>query len=74
MFEIFLFYLRDYNNRGVVSRGIINFSKVFVEFSLVVNNTLLEVDIRGRGDGFITIRSLCINIVTVLLYVIDKVI
>jgi hypothetical protein len=53
-----------------VSRGIINFYKVLVKFSPVINNILLKVDIRGRGVGFV--NSLYVNVVVVLLYVIDK--
>jgi hypothetical protein len=62
--------VRRRNNRGVVSRGIINFYKVLVKFSPVINNILLKVDIKGRGVGFV--NSLYVNIVVVLLYVIDK--
>jgi hypothetical protein len=53
-----------------VSKGIINFCKVLIKFSLVINNTLPKVDIRGGGGGFIS--SLYINIIIVLLYIINK--
>jgi hypothetical protein len=62
--------VRRRNNKGVVSRGIINFYKVLVKLSPVINNILLKVDIRGRGVGFV--NSLYVNVVVVLLYVIDK--
>ena len=53
-----------------MSRGIINFYKVLVKFSLVINNTLLKVDIRGGGGGFV--GSSYIDVVAVLSYVIDE--
>jgi hypothetical protein len=53
-----------------MSRGIINFYKVLVKFSLVINNTLFKVDIREGGGGFV--GSSYINIVAVLSYVIDE--
>ena len=53
-----------------MSRGIINFYKVLIKFSLVINNTLSKVDIRGRGGGFV--GSSYIDVVAVLSYVIDK--
>jgi hypothetical protein len=53
-----------------VSRGIINFCKVLVKFGLVINNTLLKVDIRGGGGSFV--GSSYINVVAVLSYVIDE--
>ena len=53
-----------------MSRGIINFYEVLVKFSLVINNTLLKVNIRGGGGGFV--GSSYINVVAVLSYVIDE--
>ena len=53
-----------------MSRSIINFYEVLVKFSLVINNTLSKVDIRGGGGGFV--GSLYINVVAVLSYVIDE--
>ena len=53
-----------------MSRGIINFCEVLVKFSLVINNTLLKVDIRGGGGGFV--GSSYIDVVAVLSYVINK--
>jgi hypothetical protein len=53
-----------------VSKGIINFYKVLIKFSLAINNILPKVDIKGGGGGFIS--SLYINIVVVLLYVINE--
>jgi hypothetical protein len=70
MLKVFLFHYKNSNNRGVVSRGIINFYKVLVKFSLVINNTLFKVDIRGEGGGFV--GSLYIDVVTVLSYVINE--
>ena len=70
MLKVFLFYYRNSNNRGVVSRGIINFCEVLVKFGLAINNILPKVDIRGGGGGFV--NSLYIDIVAVLSYVIDE--
>jgi hypothetical protein len=53
-----------------VSRGIINFYKVLVKFSPVINNTLLKIDIKRGGGGFV--GSSYINVVAVLSYVINK--
>ena len=53
-----------------MSRGIINFYKVLVKFSLVINNILFKIDIKRGGGGFV--GSSYINVVAVLLYVIDK--
>jgi hypothetical protein len=70
MLKVFLFHCKNNNNKGVVSRGIINFYEVLVKFSLVINNTLFKVDIRGGGGSFV--GSLYIDVVAVLSYVIDK--
>ena len=53
-----------------MSKGIINFYKVLVKFSLVINNILFKVNIRERGSGFVS--SSYINVVAVLSYMINK--
>jgi hypothetical protein len=70
MLKVFPFHYRNSNNRGVVSKGIINFYEVLVKFSPAINNILLKVDIRGEGGGFVS--SSYINVVAVLSYVIDE--
>jgi hypothetical protein len=62
--------MRGRNNRGVVSRGIVDFCEVFVKFSPVINNIFLEVDIKGRGVNFV--NNTCVDVVAVLSYVVDK--
>ena len=70
MLKVFLFHYKNSNNKGVVSRGIINFYEVLVKFSPVINNTLFKVDIRRGGGSFV--GSSYIDVVTVLSYVIDE--
>ena len=53
-----------------MSRNIIDFYKVFVKFSLIINNIFLKINIKGRGVNFV--NSIYIDVITVLLYIVDK--
>lgn len=72
MLEVFPFHVRGSNNRGVVSRGIVDFYKVFVKFGPAVNNALPKVDIGLRGKGFVAVVGSCINVVAVRSYMVDE--